>query len=154
MKQQNSKRMLLAAAMAAIVMFLVQPLQAEVIEKTQKVGDTTVHYKTVLPNGYDPAKVYPAILALGGGPQTMNTVDNILNRNFRAEAEQRGYIVVAPAAPDGHLFFAAGARIFPEFLKMILVDYKVKDNKFHIAGVSNGGIAALHVAAANPQYFL
>jgi predicted esterase len=84
----------------------------------------------------------------------MNTVDNILNRNFRAEAEKRGYIVVAPAAPDNQLFFQEGARIFPEFLKMILTDYKITDNKFHIAGVSNGGIAALHVAAANPQYFL
>src|SRR6266566_3638752 len=37
---------------------------------------------------------------------------------------------------------------------MILADYKIKDNKFHIAGPSNGGIAALHVAAENPQYFL
>jgi len=152
MKQRNSKWMLPAAAMAA--MFLVQPSQAEVIEKTKRVGDTTVHYKTVLPNDFDPAKAYPAILALGGGPQTMNTVDNILNRNFRAEAERRGYIVVAPAAPDGDLFFDEGDRIFPEFLKMILADYKIQDNKFHIAGPSNGGIAALHVAAGNPQYFL
>ena len=156
MKQQRSNWMLPAPAMAAIAiaMFLIQPLPAEVIEKTKTVGGTTVHYKTVLPNGYDPAKAYPAILAFGGGPQTMNTVDNILNRNFRAEAEKRGYIVVAPAAPDGQLFFDEGDRIFPEFLKMILADYKIRDGKFHIAGVSNGGIAALHVAAANPQYFL
>jgi poly(3-hydroxybutyrate) depolymerase len=154
MKQQSSKWMLPAPAMAAIAMVLIQPLQAEVLEKTKTVGGTTVHYKTVLPNGYDPAKPYPAILAFGGGPQTMNTVDNILTRNFRAEAEKRGYIVVAPAAPDNQLFFQEGARIFPEFLKMILADYKIKDDKFHIAGVSNGGIAALHVAAANPQYFL
>jgi len=153
MEQHNAK-WLLAPAMAVIVMFLIQPLRAEVIEKTKEVGGTTVHYKAVLPNDYDPAKAYPAILAMGGGPQTMNTVDNILNRNFRAEAEKRGYIVVAPAAPDGQLFFQGGDRIFPEFLKMILEDYKIQDNKFHIAGVSNGGIAALHVAAANPQYFL
>ena len=33
-------------------------------------------------------------------------------------------------------------------------DYKIQDGKFHIAGPSNGGIAAFHVAAANPQYFL
>ena len=154
MKQQNSKWMLLALTVAAIVTYLIQPLQAEVIEKTKTVGGTTVHYKTVLPNGYDPTKAYPAILAFGGGPQTMNTVDGILNRNFRAEAEKRGYIVVAPAAPDDQLFFEEGDRIFPEFLKMILADYKIRDNKFHIAGVSNGGIAALHVAAENPQYFL
>src|SRR5437016_4712597 len=154
MGHHNSQWMLVVPAVAAIVMVATQPLHAELLEKTKKVGSTTVHYKAVLPNGYDPARAYPAILALGGGPQTMNTVDNILSRNFRAEAEKRGYIVVAPAAPDDQLFFEDGARIFPEFLKMILADYKIQDNKFHIAGPSNGGIAAFHVAAANPQYFL
>jgi poly(3-hydroxybutyrate) depolymerase len=137
----------------AVAMLAIQPIRAEVMEKTKKVGSQTVHYKVVLPSGYDASKAYPAILALGGGPQTMNTVDSVLNRNLRAEAEKRGYIVIAPAAPDGELFFEDGARIFPEFLKMMLAEYKVQDNKFHIAGPSNGGIAAFHVAAANPQYF-
>jgi predicted peptidase len=118
------------------------------------VGGVTVRYKVVLPEGYDPSRAYPAILAFGGGPQTMNTVDGILTRNFRAEAERRGYIVVAPAAPDGRVFFEDGARIFPAFLTAILTDYRIQDGKFHIAGPSNGGIAAFHVAAANPQYFL
>src|SRR5438046_7683788 len=153
MKRALSKWML-SVCMVAVVMFATQPLQAELVEKAKKVGGTTVHYEVVLPNGYDPPKAYPAILAFGGGPQTMNTVDNILNRNFRPEAEKRGYIVVAPAAPDDDLFFEEGARIFPEFLKAIQADYKIQDNKFHIAGPSNGGIAAFHVAAANPQYFL
>jgi poly(3-hydroxybutyrate) depolymerase len=154
MKQQRSKLMPAASATAAVLMLLIQPLRADVREQAKDVGGTTVHYKIVLPNGYDPAKAYPAILALGGGPQTMNTVDSILDRNFAAEAEKRGYIVVAPAAPDGDLFFEEGDRIFPEFLKMILADYKIRDNKLHIAGPSNGGFAAFHVAAANPQYFL
>src|SRR5580704_7982924 len=153
MRQQQAPTMA-AIVMMATVMFAIQPAGAEVLAQTKNVGDTTVVYKVVLPDGYDAAKAYPAILAFGGGPQTMNTVDTILSRNFRAEAEKRGYIVVAPAAPDGDLFFEDGDRIFPEFLKMIQADYKVADNKFHIAGVSNGGIAALHVAAENPQYFL
>ena len=154
MKQLIPKWMLLFSTAAAVVIFATKPLQAELIEKTKKAGGTTVHYKVVLPNGYDPARAYPAILALGGGPQTMNTVDGVLSRNLRAEAEKRGYIVIAPAAPDDELFFEDGARIFPEFLKLIQADYKIQDNKFHIAGPSNGGIAALHVAAANPEYFL
>jgi poly(3-hydroxybutyrate) depolymerase len=137
-----------------VTMSAAQTLFADQSEKTKKVGRTTVHYKVVLPSGYDPGKTYPAILALGGGPQTMNTVDGVLSRNLAAEAEKRGYIVIAPAAPDGQLFFEGGERIFPEFLKMMLADYKIQDGKFHIAGPSNGGIAALHVAAANPQYFL
>src|ERR1700674_3475317 len=144
--------LLFSAAVAAIL--ATQPVQAELLEKTKKVAGTTVSYKVVLPNGYDPAKTYPAVLVFGGGPQTMNVVDNVLNRNFRAEAEKRGYIVIAPAAPDDQLFFEDGARIFPEFLKTMLADYKIQGNKFHVAGPSNGGIAAFHVAAANPQYFL
>jgi len=144
----------LFSAAVVIAMFATRPVQAELLEKTKQVSGTTVLYKVVLPSGYDPAKAYPAILAFGGGPQTMNTVDNVLNRNLRAEAEKRGYIVVAPAAPDDELFFEDGARIFPEFLKLLLADYKIQDNKFHIAGPSYGGIAAFHVAAANPQYFL
>jgi predicted esterase len=148
------KRINLTVCAALLFLSVTFPARAELLDKTKKVGSTTVHYKVVLPNNYDAAKAYPAILALGGGPQTMNTVDSTLNRNFRAEAEKRGYIVVAPAAPDDELFFEDGARIFPEFLKMILADYKIQNNKFHIAGPSNGGIAAFHVAAANPQYFL
>jgi predicted esterase len=152
MKPPSSKW--IASAAVVVTMLSTSPLKAELLEKTRKVGNTTVRYKVVLPNGYDPNKAYPAILAFGGGPQTMNTVDSVLNRNFRAEAEKRGYIVIAPAAPDDQLFFEEGDRIFPEFLKMMLADYKIQDNKFHIAGPSNGGIAAFHVAAANPQYFL
>ena len=150
MNQQRSKWIpLFFAAMCA-----TQSVPAEVLEKTKKVGATTVQYKVVLPNGYDPAKTYPAILAFGGGPQTMDTVERVLDRNFRAEAEKRGYLVVAPAAPDDELFFEDGARIFPQFLHMILADYRILENKFHIAGPSNGGIAAFHVAALYPQYFL
>jgi len=141
-------------ATAVILATASRPATADVQELTKKVAGVTVHYKVVLPNGYDAAKAYPGIIVLGGGPQTMNTVDGTLNRNFRAEAEKRGYIVIGPAAPDDQLFFEGGARIFPEFLKQILADYKIQDGKFHIAGPSNGGIAAFHVAAANPQYFL
>jgi poly(3-hydroxybutyrate) depolymerase len=154
MKVSISMRMLSAVAALSVVGLVVQPARSDVLEKTKKVGGSTVRYKVVLPHDSDPAKAHPGIIALGGGPQTMNTVDGVLNRNFRDEAEKRGYLVIAPAAPDGRLFFEEGARIFPEFLKMILADYKIQDGKFHIAGPSNGGIAAFHVAAANPQYFL
>jgi predicted peptidase len=83
----------------------------------------------------------------------MNTVESVLNRNLRSEAEKRGYIVIAPAAPNGELFFEGGDRIFPAFFKLILSAYKIEGGRFHIAGPSNGGIAALHVAATFPQYF-
>ena len=151
MKRSRLSAVVLIAAAFALV---AQPLRAEMYLKQKKVGGVNVVYRVVLPENYDASKAYPAILAFGGGPQTMNTVDSILMRNFKAEAEKRGYIVIAPAAPNGDLFFEDGDRIFPQFLKMMLADYKVEGGKFHIAGPSNGGIAAFHVAAANPSYFI
>ncbi len=145
---------LAGVALVSSIVFAGVPAKASVLEQTKEVAGVEVSYKPVLPDGYDATKASPAIIAFGGGRQTMRTVDRILTRNFRAEAEKRGYIVVALAAPDGQLYFEDGARIFPELLEMILADYEIEGGKFHIAGVSNGGIAALHIAAANPQYFL
>jgi len=151
---KNCTPFLVLVVFAFVAFPAATPLSAELIERTTTVGRTTVLYKVVLPDGYDREKAYPAILAFGGGPQNMSTVDSVLNRNLRAEAEKRGYIVIAPAAPNDQLFFEEGARIIPGFLKTILSEYKIQNGKFHIAGPSNGGIAAFHIAAANPQYFL
>ena len=96
-------------------------------------------YKLILPNRYDASKAI---------------VQGTVDRNWRAQAEQRGYIVVVPAAPDGQLFFEEGARVFPEFITKLMIDFKVEGGKFHIAGMSNGGLSALHIAAMYPQYFL
>jgi poly(3-hydroxybutyrate) depolymerase len=154
MKCLAPRALAIAAAVLTSALAAPRPAHAEVRELTKNVAGTTVRYKVVLPNGFDPAKEYPGIIALGGGPQTMNSVDGTLARNFQAEAEKRGYIVIGIAAPNGELFFEGGARVVPEFLRMMLADYRIQGGKFHIAGPSNGGIAALHLAAANPQYFL
>ena len=141
-------------SVAACVIVAIHPLHAEEITSTASIDGTTVRYKVIVPDGYDPEKTYPGIVALGGGAQSMRTVDRTLSRNFRDEAEQRGYIVVGPAAPQGQLFFREAAPLIPGFLDLMLADYKIQDGKLHIAGPSNGGIAAFHLAAAYPQYFL
>jgi poly(3-hydroxybutyrate) depolymerase len=139
---------------ATFVMLASVPLAAEVLDKAEKIAGTTMHYKVILPNGFNPAKTYPAVLAFPGGPQTMDTVDGTVERNWREQAERLGYIVIVPAAPNGHLFFEeGGAKVFPDFLTKLLGDFKIQDNKFHIAGVSNGGLSAFHIAASYPQYF-
>ncbi len=124
------------------------------LDKVKNVGGVGVYYKLILPTGYDPSKAYPAVLAFPGGPQTMQVVQGTVDHNWRAQAEQRGYIVVVPAAPDGELFFEDGARVFPEFITDLLSDFKVDGGKFHIAGMSNGGLSAFYIASLYPRYFL
>jgi poly(3-hydroxybutyrate) depolymerase len=150
----NPRRRPAAMVGFSLIFACGHPAAAKVFDKDTAIAGMTVHYKVVLPTGYDSAKAYPAILAFPPGAQTMDMVMSTLVRNWAPEAQRRGYIVVIPAAPAQHLFSGDGARVFPEFLDQLLADYKVRDGKFHIAGMSNGGISAFHIASLYPKYFL
>jgi poly(3-hydroxybutyrate) depolymerase len=129
-------------------------LHAKAYDKSIDIAGVTVHYKVVLPKDFDATKAYPAVLAFPPGSQGPDMVMTTLMRNWQPEAERRGYIVFLPAAPNGELFFEGGARVFPEFIDRMLAEYKIRDNKLHIAGMSNGGISAFVIASRYPQYFL
>lgn len=139
---------------AALALPGVPQARAAVSLQTTYIDTVRVQYEVVLPDHYDPARAYPAVLGFAGGPQTIDTVDGLVDRYFRDEAQRRGYIVVVPAAPDGQLFFQGGERIFPQFLQRILTQYHIEGGKFHVAGASNGGISAFYIASLYPQYFL
>jgi len=130
-----------------------RPAAAEMIEKTGTFGGLKVTYKVVLPDGFEPGRAYPTVLVFTGGPQTLQMAGNTLDVDWRKEGERRGYILVSPGSPNGELFFGGADRIFPAFLDQILRDYKVKDGVLHIAGHSNGGLSAFHVASLYPKYF-
>jgi predicted peptidase len=138
---------------AAVTALSIAPFAAaDVLDRSATINGLTVHYKVVLPKNFDPAKAYPGLLAFPPGGHDMGVVDATLRNNYRPEAEKRGYIVVEPAAPNGDLFFEGGQRIFPEFITKILSDYKIQDNKFNVAGNSNGGLSAFLIASTYPQY--
>src|SRR5215469_12707260 len=141
-------------AAAVLLLSMNSWLHAKAYDKAVEIDGTTVHYKIILPNSFDPAKTYPAVLAFPPGSQTMDMVLTTLQQNWLPEADRFGYIVVVPAAPNGHPFTGTGAKVFPEFIERLLHEYKIRDDKFHIAGMSNGGRSAFHIAAMYPQYFL
>jgi poly(3-hydroxybutyrate) depolymerase len=142
---------LLAAAGASLM--AVGTASAEMLERTGLFGGLTLTYKVLLPPGYDGKQAYPAVLVFTGGPQSLEMAERTLSVDWRQEAERRRYIVISPGTPDGALFFQRADRVFPSFLDQILRDYRVRGGKLHVAGHSNGGLSAFHVAALYPQYF-
>lgn len=128
------------------------PVRAEILSQSGRFAGTEVEYKVLLPPGYDAAKTYPVVLVFTGGAQGIEAAENTLKVDWQGEADKRGYIVVSPAAPDGALFFQEGDRVFPAFLDMIRKTWKIQ-GKIHIAGHSNGGLSAFHIAAKYPAYF-
>jgi poly(3-hydroxybutyrate) depolymerase len=142
----------LAASAVSVAVLAASPAAADVVQKTARVGGTTLAYQVYTPPGYDPAKAYPAVLVFTGGGQSIEAAKGTILADWAPEAAKRGYIVISPAAPNGDLFFEKGDRVFPGFLDQIRRDYKIA-GKLHLAGHSNGGLSAFHVAARWPAYF-
>jgi len=145
--------MLRIALAAAAFVAVARPVFAELLDKTGHFGGLDLPYKILLPPSYDAAREYPVVLVFTGGPQQLRGAESTINADWRDEAERRGYLVVSPGTPNGELFFEGADRVFPEFLDALLRDYHVRGGKLHIAGHSNGGLSAFHVAARYPQYF-
>lgn len=138
---------------AAGLVLAGQALLADTALKHDDFAGVTLYYKVITPKDYDPAKEYPAVIAFPGGSQTMPMVDGMIARNLALQAQSRGYIVVVCSATAAGLFYEGGAVVFPAFLDKLLVDYKIRGRKFHIAGISNGGLSSFHIAASYPKYF-
>jgi len=130
-----------------------QNLSADTTLKHDDFAGVTLYYKVITPKDYDAAKEYPAVIAFPGGAQTMPMVDGMIARNLGSQAAKRGYIVVVCSATAAGLFYEGGAVVFPAFLDKLLTDHKIRGRKFHIAGISNGGKSAFHIAASYPRYF-
>jgi len=143
----------LSAAVVLGIVFGGLPAIAEILTKNEEIAGTTLYYKVILPKDYDAAKEYPAVIAFPGGAQTLPMVDGMIARNLKLQADKHGYIVAVLSAPAAGRFYEGGGVVFPAFLDKLLADYKICRGKFHIAGISNGGLSAFHIAASYPKYF-
>ncbi len=114
---------------------------------------TSLDYALFLPAGYDPERGYPVLLALPPGEQTREMVDAGINGYWGHGPVDRDWIVISPAAPDGQLFFQGSELLIPEFLEAIASEYPPEGGKFHLAGISNGGISAFRLVVNQPEKF-
>lgn len=140
----------------AVAAAMVEPVGEEgAIREVSAVMDdgTVIDYVLVLPPNYRIGQPYPTLLALPPGSQTASMVNSGLSSYWRDGAMANGWVVISPVAPEGQLFFQGAEQYIPELLDRIAIQYPPEGGKFHLSGVSNGGISAFRVAGANPERF-
>lgn len=111
-----------------------------------------LRYTVTLPAGFDPGKRYPAVLALPPGPQNEAMVE-LAHSRYWDYGEERGWIVVSPVAPEGRLFFDGAEVLIPGLLDEVAERLPIEAGRFHLAGISNGGISAFRVGIQDPDRF-
>lgn len=114
---------------------------------------TVLEYGVVLPDGFDASQTYPILLALPPGGQTQSMVVAGIDGFWGQEGKKRGWIVISPIAPNGTLFFQGSERLIPEFLAQMARQYHAEGGKYHLAGISNGGISTFRVGGTYPELF-
>jgi len=129
-----------------------QPIEPEYRELTLEDG-STLAYAVALPEGFDASKYYPLLLAMPPGPQNREMVRAGLDRYWGRQATSRGWVVVSPVAPEGQLFFRGGERFLPALIRRLRIDFRIEENRIHLAGASNGGLSAFRIAIAQPGEF-
>ena len=145
---------LILSVLTLIVLAQSGAVRAAMERHSLKLSDgTKVRYRVVTPKGFDPTREYPTVLYFAGGAGDMRTVAGSIRGSWGKGAEESGYLLIAPIVNGRKLFFRGGEAIFPEFLDRMRQDYKITGGKFHLFGISNGGISAMHVAALHPGYF-
>lgn len=138
-------------AIAAGLLTVAASARAEVRVLEGEFNGIEIRYRVLLPDDYDSSRTYPVVMHFAGGPQTWDIVERSTDSDWREHAEQRGIVVVAPAAPREGLYFRNGDRIFPDFLAYVISTYRPSGGKVHITGHSNGGLSAFHIGALYPD---
>lgn len=141
---------LLTAAAAAVAPAAVRAAVTDQVLKIAMPNGAVLDVWVIYPDGYDPTKPIPAVLALPPGTQDLSMVD--ANFSWWApEALRRGWLTIGPAAPEGQSFALTSRPLLGPLLDALLKRFNVAGGKFHVAGQSNGGNSGFALALDHPD---
>jgi poly(3-hydroxybutyrate) depolymerase len=123
-----------------------------------KVDNTLQPYRVFVPAGYDGSKSYPLVVALHG----MGGDENSIFESYppggpsvvKAQAEQRGYLVVCPKGRGtADMYLAKAEQDVLDVLAEMRRVYKVDGQRIYLTGHSMGGYGTWSLSQAHPDLF-
>ncbi len=145
----HSTRLVLVVLLAASLSSFARADRELVTIELPDGGDLRAFIVT--PDGFDPAAATPVVLAFPPGRQTQRMAKAGLDRYWASEAQRRGWVVVAPIAARGRMFYRSGSEAIGPLLDYIDASFNVQGGRVHAAGPSNGGRSAFRAALDHPD---
>lgn len=130
---------------------ILQELTQVVLIDDNAKEDSLV-FKIVFPANYDSTKTYPVALCLSGGNQIEPIVNYCYAAWFRSNYF-KNYLTILPINTTGKNLKDYSKFEIQTIVKVVKNNFKVTNNKWIIAGTSNGGVAAFNFISVSPQLF-
>ena len=169
---------------ALLLLFMCNALQAQDLSLYEKhvfinKGDT-LRYRLLLPENYNPGKMYPMILFLHGSGERGNDNEAPLKHGgdlFLKDSVRQNYpaVVVFPqcASDDSWVNMqekkdSSGARSFvfkttgkattsmrlvQKLVKYLIAQYPITSKQVYVGGLSLGGMGTFEIVRRNPKLF-
>jgi len=113
----------------------------------------TLEYALQLPDGYEPGRVYPVVIGMPPGSQDRSAVEWGMARLWGRQAARRGWVSASPAVVSPGWQTDKGREAMRDLLDALADQVSPEGGRFHLAGCSNGGVSAFHIALAMPERF-
>ena len=112
-----------------------------------------------IPPKYDPTKPAPILFFLHGGINRprfvpLQHLKKYIAYYWKETADKNGWFLCAPASKRGLMWWqTSGTRALEEVLRYIKRRFNIDETRIWVAGFSDGGSGAFHLAAHAPTHF-
>jgi predicted esterase len=96
------------------------------------------------------AAAFPLVILMGGGAGDEGIARDVQG-GVGQDLVDRGWVVATPVSPNGRSFRGDNNRLIPLLIDALQKDERISKGRTLLAGISNGGMSALEIAAATPQ---
>jgi len=132
--------------MLLVLVLPAQAVYAQLVDVT--VADSTLGVYLRLPqNETQDAGAAPLVILMPGGSGEQALARDLYNW-LGEELAARGWAVAIPVSPNGHSFRGGNNALIPLLIDALQQRGDIAEGPTLLAGISNGGMSALEIAAA------
>jgi len=112
-----------------------------------------LEFRAHFPPGFDADQPWPVAVVFAPGTQDRADVwDNLAEHWFR-QANEHGWVVILPVAPEQGRFHEGGEELLPALLRNLRSGMRIEHNRIHAVGSGAGAASACRVVANQPFEF-
>ncbi len=156
MRTKSHQENLMPSRLRKLILIFLSFVAADATAERVEIplsANTTLAVYMLFPEDRGQGDAHPLLILMPGG-----SGEDALARDVQswlgADLAERGWAVAVPVSPNNRSFRGTNNRLIPMLIDTLQQDDRIAPGKVLLAGISNGGMSALEIAAHTPQAYL